>query len=99
MRGHFLTGRTTVRLVAAASACALSAGVVACGGDDNGGGASGSGGGGDVTVGLITKTETNPFFVKMKEGADAEAEEGGDLQSFAGKKTVTTRVRSRRWRT
>ena len=35
---------------------------------------------------LITKTDTNPFFVKMKEGATAEAEANGiDLQSFAGK--------------
>ena len=25
-------------------------------------------------VGLITKTETNPFFVKMREGADGEGE-------------------------
>ncbi|MGH1480561.1 MAG: sugar ABC transporter substrate-binding protein [Geminicoccales bacterium] len=35
---------------------------------------------------LITKTDTNPFFVKMKEGAQAKAEElGVSLQSFAGK--------------
>ena len=35
---------------------------------------------------LITKTDTNPFFVKMKEGATAEAEANGiSLQSFAGK--------------
>jgi fructose transport system substrate-binding protein len=27
------------------------------------------------TVGLITKTETNPFFVKMREGAEAKAKE------------------------
>ena len=33
--------------------------------------------GGDITVGLITKTETNPFFVKMKEGAQAKADELG----------------------
>jgi len=26
---------------------------------------------------LITKTDTNPFFVKMKEGATAKAEEMG----------------------
>ncbi len=31
----------------------------------------------DVTVGLITKTETNPFFVKMREGAEAKAKELG----------------------
>ena len=35
---------------------------------------------------LITKTDTNPFFVKMKEGAEAKAAELGiSLQSFAGK--------------
>ena len=28
-----------------------------------------------TTVCLITKTDTNPFFVKMKEGAEAKAEE------------------------
>ncbi|MFM2318199.1 MAG: sugar ABC transporter substrate-binding protein [Thiothrix sp.] len=39
-----------------------------------------------VIVGLITKTNTNPFFVKMKEGAEAKAKElGMTLQSFAGK--------------
>ena len=27
--------------------------------------------GSQIIVGLITKTETNPFFVKMKEGAQA----------------------------
>jgi fructose transport system substrate-binding protein len=37
-------------------------------------------------VGLITKTEGNPFFVKMREGAEAKAQELGlELQSFAGK--------------
>lgn len=35
---------------------------------------------------LITKNNTNPFFVKMKEGAEAKAKEAGiDLQSYAGK--------------
>ena len=35
---------------------------------------------------LITKTDTNPFFVKMKEGATAKAEELGiELKSYAGK--------------
>jgi fructose transport system substrate-binding protein len=37
-------------------------------------------------VGLITKTNTNPFFVKMREGAEAKAKEAGiELRSFAGK--------------
>jgi fructose transport system substrate-binding protein len=35
---------------------------------------------------LVTKTDTNPFFVKMKEGATAKAAElGVDLKSYAGK--------------
>ena len=35
---------------------------------------------------LITKTDTNPFFVKMKEGATAKAKElGVTLKSYAGK--------------
>lgn len=35
---------------------------------------------------LITKTDTNPFFVKMREGAAAKAEElGVTLKSYSGK--------------
>jgi fructose transport system substrate-binding protein len=86
MRARWM-GRKTAPIVAA-SALALTAGLAACGSSDNSGGASsGGGGGGKITVGLITKTETNPFFVKMKEGAQAKASSlGADLQSFAGKK-------------
>ncbi|MGF6755770.1 sugar ABC transporter substrate-binding protein [Paraburkholderia sp. GAS42] len=37
-------------------------------------------------VGLITKTDTNPFFVKMRQGADAEAQkDGAKLITAAGK--------------
>ncbi|MGF1767236.1 sugar ABC transporter substrate-binding protein [Enterovibrio makurazakiensis] len=40
----------------------------------------------EVLVGLITKTNTNPFFVKMKEGAQEKAEEmGAKLSSFSGR--------------
>ncbi len=39
-----------------------------------------------ITACLITKTDTNPFFVKMKEGATAKAEEMGiTLKTYAGK--------------
>ncbi|WP_299368025.1 sugar ABC transporter substrate-binding protein [uncultured Tateyamaria sp.] len=39
-----------------------------------------------VSACLITKTDTNPFFVKMREGAAAKAEElGVNLSSYAGK--------------
>ncbi len=38
------------------------------------------------TVCLITKTDTNPFFVKMKEGAAEKAQSlGMELKSYAGK--------------
>ncbi|MFD1329947.1 sugar ABC transporter substrate-binding protein [Mycoplana ramosa] len=40
----------------------------------------------DITACLITKTDTNPFFVKMKEGATAKAKElGMTLKAYAGK--------------
>src|SRR4051812_400782 len=68
--------------VAAGCAVMLTAGTAACGGDSDSGGGSGS----DAVVGLITKTDTNPFFVKMKEGAQQAAnQQGVQLQSFAGK--------------
>jgi len=39
-----------------------------------------------VVVGLITKTDTNPFFVKMKEGAQKAAKQyGAKLLTAAGK--------------
>ncbi|MEV0896526.1 sugar ABC transporter substrate-binding protein [Actinoplanes sp. NPDC049802] len=41
---------------------------------------------GEPVVGLITKTDTNPFFVTMKQGAQQAAETAGvELQTFAGK--------------
>jgi len=53
-----------------------------CGSSPN----SAGGGGGEVGVGLITKTDTNPFFVKMKDGATKEASaKGAKLQTAAGK--------------
>ena len=42
---------------------------------------------GEPVIGLITKTDTNPFFVKMKEGAEQAAKaKGAKLMSAAGKK-------------
>src|SRR5688500_7891619 len=74
------------RAAAMGAALALGLGAVACGSDDEAG-SSGGGGGEEVQIGLITKTETNPFFVKMKEGAESKASElGAEVQSFAGKK-------------
>src|SRR5690348_8578529 len=40
----------------------------------------------EIVIGLITKTESNPFFVKMKEGAtEAAKANGARLMSAAGK--------------
>ncbi|MGO4648920.1 sugar ABC transporter substrate-binding protein [Nocardia sp. 2YAB30] len=67
-----------VRLAAACLAVsALALAATACGkGSDSG----------QITVGLITKTDTNPFFVKMKEGAQKEADAAGvKLLTAAGK--------------
>ncbi|TRW96937.1 sugar ABC transporter substrate-binding protein [Paracoccus sp. M683] len=66
-----LTVKTMLRLSLAASALAFAAGGVQA--QDA------------VNACLITKTDTNPFFVKMKEGATAKAEELGiELKSYAG---------------
>ena len=76
---NLLTGRTTVTktilrtTVFAAAASALAAFAAP---------ASAA----DIGACLITKTDTNPFFVKMKEGATAKAAEiGVTLKSYAGK--------------
>lgn len=64
--------QSSFRLSLAASVLALSAGIA--GAQD------------PVKACIITKTDINPFFVKMKEGATAKAEELGiELMSFAGK--------------
>jgi fructose transport system substrate-binding protein len=88
--GQKRLGRSTVRIAALASVAALGIGVVACGSDDSGGGSGGSSGKDkEVTIGLITKTETNPFFVKMKEGAQAQAKKDNVKLLTASGKTDT----------
>lgn len=53
--------------------------------------ASGAFAANEPVIGLITKTETNPFFVKMKEGAQAEAKKlGATLLTASGKKDGDT---------
>src|SRR5215210_4855269 len=67
--------RAARALLAVTAAASLALGAAACGDDESSSGGGGGGGGGQkqVTVGLITKTESNPFFVKMKEGAQEQA--------------------------
>ncbi|MFI0510151.1 fructose transport system substrate-binding protein [Streptomyces canus] len=71
-----------LRVAACTSVAALA--LTACG---SGSGSTSTGSGsGSVKVGLITKTDTNPFFVKMKEGAEKAAKENGvELSTAAGK--------------
>jgi fructose transport system substrate-binding protein len=83
-------GRATRAVLGIGAAGVLALGVAACG-DDSGSSSSGGGGGSaskdkEVTIGLITKTESNPFFVKMKEGAQAAAKENNvKLLTASGK--------------
>ncbi len=82
-----MTRAATARRRAAALAATLAATLTlaACG-DDSGDAGGGGDGGDQAVVGLITKTDTNPFFVKMKEGAQkAATEQGVTLQTYAGK--------------
>ncbi len=76
-RGRKRPGRLLSQLLALGAAIVLAVGIVACGSSSSsGGGASKSSGKKEsITVGLITKTESNPFFVKMKEGAQAKAKQ------------------------
>ena len=65
--------------VLAAIAIAFAMILAACGSDDStaAGGPAGPEGAEDVSVSLITKDSTNPFFVAMQEGAREKAEELG----------------------
>ena len=68
----------------AAPVLLASVGAAGCGGTDRGDG--GRERESRPVIGLITKTETNPFFVKMREGAAAAAAaRGARLLSGAGK--------------
>jgi fructose transport system substrate-binding protein len=74
----------STRIVGALAVAAMA--LTACGGSGDGASAPSSAATGAVKVGLITKTETNPFFVKMKEGAEKAAKaQGAELMTAAGK--------------
>jgi fructose transport system substrate-binding protein len=65
--------------VAACAAAALGLGLAACGGSDEE----------RVTLGLITKQETNPFWVKMRETAEKTAgDENVELLTATGRSDV-----------
>ncbi|MET0764607.1 MAG: substrate-binding domain-containing protein [Blastococcus sp.] len=75
----------TVRAIAV-TALALPALLAGCTAEKSGGGDSGGGGGGDtVKIGLITKTDSNPYFISMRDAAQAEADKmGAELTAAAG---------------
>ncbi len=48
--------------------------------------ASGGASGGSIKIGLVTKTDSNPYFVKLRESAKAEAaKQGAQVIALAGK--------------
>ncbi|MFE7753212.1 sugar ABC transporter substrate-binding protein [Streptomyces sp. NPDC057428] len=70
------------RPVLAIAAGGLALCLTACGSGSGGGSQSG----GKVKVGLITKTDTNPYFVKVRQGAERAAKTSGvELSTAAGK--------------
>ncbi|WP_217237646.1 sugar ABC transporter substrate-binding protein [Streptomyces sp. AC555_RSS877] len=81
------TARLPMSLLRAAACTGIAAlTLTACGSGSGSGSSSAGSGSGEVKVGLITKTDTNPFFVKMKEGAEKAAKaEGVKLMTAAGK--------------
>ena len=84
-----LTRRSRGTIALATGTLALAVTLTACGGSSGGsdtasGGSSGSGD--QVSVSLITKDSTNPFFVAMQKGAkEAAAKNNVKLTIAAGK--------------
>jgi fructose transport system substrate-binding protein len=78
------TSRTVRAATVAVTALTLSALVAGCTSTKSGSG-GGGGNGGTVKVGLITKTDSNPYFVSMRSAAEAEAKKkGAELTAAAG---------------
>lgn len=86
MRNYMNAKRPALALAAVSTVAVL--GLAGCAGGGNGstGGQTGDGGSDEIGVSLIVKTNSNPFFVAMQEGAQAAAEENGvSLTLAAGK--------------
>jgi fructose transport system substrate-binding protein len=77
--GRRRLGQLSSRAVGIGSAAVLALGLAACGGSDQQ----------RVTAGLITKQETNPFFVTMREAAEkTAADDNVTLLTATGKSDV-----------
>jgi fructose transport system substrate-binding protein len=82
---HTAPGALRRRLIAAGSLAAAAA-LAFTGCASSGSGGATDGGDEAISVSLITKTSTNPFFVAMQEGAEAAADELGVELTFAAGK-------------
>jgi len=80
------TSRRARAVTFAMTALTVPALLAGCTSTKSGSSAGGSGGsGGTVKIGLITKTDTNPYFVSMRDAAQAEAKKmGAELTAAAG---------------
>ncbi|WP_405782903.1 substrate-binding domain-containing protein [Streptomyces sp. NBC_00859] len=78
--------RAPARLATIAAAAALACLAAGCSSTKSGSGDIGAGSGGKASVGLVTKTNSNPYFVRLRESAKAEAgKRGAKLIALAGK--------------
>jgi fructose transport system substrate-binding protein len=78
------TSRTSRAVTFAVTALILSALVAGCSSTKSGTG-GGGGSSGTVKIGLITKTDSNPYFISMRDAAQAEAKKmGAELTAAAG---------------
>ncbi|NIZ91047.1 substrate-binding domain-containing protein [Kineococcus rubinsiae] len=76
--------RTARSLAAAAVLLALPTALAGCSSTKTGGTSSGDSGG-TIKIGLVTKTDSNPYFVSMRDAATKAAEAGGaELIAKAG---------------
>lgn len=76
-------GRLGGSLALATALAVSAAALTACGSGDK---ATDAGSQSTITIGLVTKTESNPYFVKLREAATAEAKaRGATLIALAGK--------------
>ncbi|HVV09685.1 substrate-binding domain-containing protein [Amycolatopsis sp.] len=74
-------GRRSLLCLAVVAAVALTG----CTVQRHWGGSTSAGGGGKAKIGLVTKTNTNPYFVELRNAADAAAKaQGADFVALAG---------------
>jgi len=73
------------RLATLAVAATLAVSTAGCTVERHWGGSSNTGGSGKAKVGLVTKTDTNPYFVELRAAAKAAADaQGADFSALAG---------------